>query len=72
MERENTLFLLYSEKLDKYWVIPSSELPKLGRWNKNQNAYHCHPMTKNLKHEFSKYEGFDFLESYLNEQETTQ
>ena len=29
-------------------------------------------MTKEIEHEFSKYEGFDFFESYLNEQETTQ
>ena len=64
VERENYLLLLYAEKLDKYWVIPSCELPNLGNIQKN-GTYFCHPMTKKLRHEFSKYEGFGFLESYL-------
>jgi len=65
IERENYLFLLYSEKLDKYWIIPSSELPNLGN-KQNDETYHCNPMTKKLAHEFAKYDGFDFLKSYLS------
>ena len=62
-DRKNYLFLLYSEKLDKYWVIPSTELPNLGNKQKN-GTYFCHPMAKRSTHKFTKYEGFTYLDSY--------
>lgn len=73
--RKNYFFIFYSERLDKYWIIPSEELVKIASQNKkgeNIGKYHInltgyrkkskkvYPLPK-----FKKWENnFEILESY--------